>query len=126
METAICAIPCNPGATIQLAKSLSLPMDRPTEKTKEEAEEDRFLDDMKRLTGGAEAVRNYHRHLQKQGLVLIGEHRERLTQTQAILAELLEPYLAGDGEAAPQGAPSLPNVPTLALPTPAVLSLPGG
>jgi len=126
LETAVVTIPCNQEAIVGFAKGLGLTLDLPQDLTQDEAEEARFLDDLQRLTGGAESVRNYHRHLLKQGLVLTAAHRADLTQAQAVIAEVLEPYPAPDEEPAPQGALSLPTVSALALPTPQGLALPGG
>lgn len=124
LETAICAIPCNPGATIQLAKSLGLNADLPREQTKDEAEEERFLQDMERVRTGAESVQNIHRHWQKEGRILTAEHRLRLAEARDILAGVLEPYPTPGEEPAPQGALSLPQLPDLALPTPQGTPLP--
>jgi hypothetical protein len=119
METAICAIPCNPGATLTLAKSMGLTMDAikaTPAKPREQSEEGRFLDDLERVRTGMESVQNITRHWHKQGRILTAEHRATLMQAQATLTGLLEPYPVVAEEPAPQGALSLPDMDALALP----------
>lgn len=130
METAICAIPCNPGATITLAKSMGIDMaeikgvDTMTAAEKEEA---RFLADLERVRTGAVSVDNIVRHWKKEGRDLSPEYIAKLSEAHTQLAALLEPYLAAAGDEGEQTAPcllTLPKVPTLVLPATPHLPLP--
>jgi len=110
MEVSLCTIPCNPDTSFQVAKMLGMPLlqyEAPEPQSKDDAEDERWVDDMKRLSGAMEALLNIHRHWRKQGRLLLAEHRDALTLAQDRLAELLEPYPAAAEEPASQGAPSL-------------------
>jgi hypothetical protein len=102
METAICAIPCNPGATIALAKSFGLTMESPLPGSNEEREEARFLSDVDRVRTGAVSIGNIARHWKKSGRDLSPEQLERLTAATNELLALLETNpVALVGEALP-------------------------
>jgi len=110
LETAVCSIPCNPGASITLAKSLSLPMEQPTTKSKDELEEDRFLADIERVRTGAISVRNIAAHWSKAGRDLSPEYIEHLLAAHTELSALVETYLPASE---PEGTDTAPCVLTL-------------
>lgn len=86
LETAICAIPCNPGASIQLAKSMGLEMRDPRGGQPQE-EEARFLSNVERVEKGAESIRNILRHWTKEGRDLSPEVVQRLSVAYDVFAE---------------------------------------
>ena len=72
LEVSLVSIPCNPGATTALAKSLhlSLPSESGAEEEFadiEDPEERRVRSELKRLAGATEALRNFARHITKDG-----------------------------------------------------------
>jgi len=70
MEVSLVSIPCNPGATMQVAKSLHLSLPQEAEEEFadiEDPEERRVRSELKRLAGATEALRNFARHLTKDG-----------------------------------------------------------
>jgi len=97
-------------------------------------EEDRFVEDLERMAGGAEAVKNIHAHWQSEGRTIDAAHRERIAEVQATLVAVLEPHPAPVEGAAPQGAPSLSSdaadvLPALGertIPEVAEATMPGG
>jgi HK97 family phage prohead protease len=129
LETAVCAIPCNPGATIMLAKSLALEMPVPSEQSPEEREEERFLADMERVRTGAISVRNIAAHWCKEGRALSPCHLAALRDAQAELAALVpepDPATAEDPIMGQEAAPCLLQLPQPVPPQthPPVLRLP--
>jgi hypothetical protein len=70
MEVSLVSIPCNPGATMQVAKSLHLSLPQEAEEEFgdiDDPEERRVRSELKRLAGATEALRNFARHLTKDG-----------------------------------------------------------
>lgn len=71
MEVSLVSIPCNPGATMQVAKSLHLALPQEAEDEEfgdiEDPEERRVRSELKRLAGATEALRNFARHVTKDG-----------------------------------------------------------
>mgnify|MGYP002682465111 CR=1 FL=1 len=71
MEVSLVSIPCNPGATMQVAKSLHLSLPQEAEDEEfgdiEDPEERRVRSELKRLAGATEALRNFARHVTKDG-----------------------------------------------------------
>jgi HK97 family phage prohead protease len=71
MEVSLVSIPCNPGATMQVAKSLHLALPQEPEDEEfgdiDDPEERRVRSELKRLAGATEALRNFARHVTKDG-----------------------------------------------------------
>jgi hypothetical protein len=70
METALVPIPSDTGANMMLQRSLGIGGPRPAELTgeaREAAAEARVVEDLERLRGATESVRNYYRHIAKDG-----------------------------------------------------------
>jgi HK97 family phage prohead protease len=142
LETAVCSVPCNPGAVIALGKSLGLEMETPdpepgdaadlTQKkndeadtteptaglTKAEREEARFLADVERVRTGAVSVGNIVRHWRKEGRDLSPDVISGLTQAVTELRSVLESNPAAVVPEAEQAAPCL-----LTLPAPSAVKL---
>lgn len=135
LETAVCSVPCNPGATITLAKSLGIdmaPVSEPEaapeaapasepELTKAEREEARFLSDVERVRTGAVSVGNIVRHWRKEGRDLSPAIIAGLSEAVTELRTVLEPHPAAEVPEAEQTDPcllTLPPVVQLHLPAP--------
>jgi hypothetical protein len=88
METAVCAIPCNPGASIQLAKSMGL--DMPDLRDDSDLEQTRFLANVERVRTAALSISNIRKHWQKEGADLCPEQLAALMGAFEQLADLLE------------------------------------
>jgi len=140
VEVSLCTVPCNPDTMFEIAKSLGMELPRYEEQSQEEARKNRFAHDLERMYTKAESVQNIIRHWHKEGRALTAEQRQRLTQAQAILSELLEAYPTDVEEPEPQGGLSLsieesllpevmyvelPEVPAVELPAMDEVPLPG-
>lgn len=65
MEIAVVPIPVDTGATFSLARSMGLAP--PEMGTAREREDERVLDDLKRIANAGESIRNWNRHLERDG-----------------------------------------------------------
>lgn len=67
METAVVPIPADTDAVFALARSMGLTVSPTSPLAGDALEEDRVMDDLRRLSGAAESLRNYYRHVAKDG-----------------------------------------------------------
>lgn len=67
MEVSLVTIPCNPGATMELAKALGFEMKNALDELAKPTEEARVIADLDRLSKATESLRNITRHWDKEG-----------------------------------------------------------
>ena len=90
-EIAVVTLPANADATFSLAKSLGLPAQRPeVGRTNIDHEEVRALDDLARLSGSCESLRNITRHWMRAGGAPSSRVLEAATSPIVACAEVLK------------------------------------